>query len=343
MADDLFITGKEIMDRWGITAFQLQDVLREGELVAVQDDGTTYRTQELDPCLFCDGQRNLEGLGRYSQPWLTNVAICEHAPARDIHQMHKSLGRPTLQPEAYRERLADFPDAPDMVAKTRCPHRWTEGQRALRIEAARFLFFDLITYEKANGLEPSNGGPDTKKEIVESAEALKQALFEKMGKEMGEAELAELMRQMEDFKRFAVMPAKEAAARMEVKMMAHLAPHLLDPPGIPTRRPDFVNGLRTPGDERETPQESQDSEPTNAADYVVWRRKRVRSIHDGQLMLEVQDRWGSKSRQKTMNREDITALVRGEDPPSDKDPDRKASLIEAFKKTTGKYKNMLKK
>lgn len=141
------ITGKEIMDRWGITAFQLQDVIREGELVAVQDDLLTRRTQDADPCLFCDGRQERETGVSYPArfPWV--VVLCEHAPERDVHQLSRCL-----PPEIYQERLTDFPNAPDMVAKPRCVKRWTEEQRGWRIEAAKFLLFELVAYEKASGM-----------------------------------------------------------------------------------------------------------------------------------------------------------------------------------------------
>ena len=89
-------------------------------------------------------------------------------------------------------------------------------------------------------------------------------------------------------------------------------------------------------------QQVEEKEPTDAASYVVWRRKRVRSIHDGQIMLEVQERWG-RPPTKTMNRTEIAALVRGDDPPNPKDTNQRQSLEDAFKNTVKAYRATLKK
>lgn len=164
------ITGKEIMDRWGITAFQLQDVLREGELVAVQDDLIVRRTPESDSCLFCDGQRELEPGISFPAVCVGAVVLCEHAPERDVQHLTQSLGRPQLPYEVYLERRADFPSAPDMVAKRRCAHRWTEYHRCHRIEAAKFLLFELEAYEKTNGMwHPGEERPSAPKQRISQA------------------------------------------------------------------------------------------------------------------------------------------------------------------------------
>jgi len=85
-----------------------------------------------------------------------------------------------------------------------------------------------------------------------------------------------------------------------------------------------------------------ETEPADAAPYVVWRRKQVASIHDGQLMREVQERWG-RPPTKTMDRAEIAALVRGEDPPSPNDTNRRRCLEDAFKNAVKAYRAKLKK
>lgn len=217
------ITGKEIMARLGITAFQLQDILREAELVAVQDDLIARRTPESDPCLFCDGQRERETGVSYPAVLQGRVLLCEHAPALDVHQLSHRL-----PPEVYLERLADCPDAPDMVAKPRCLHLWTEEQRTLRIEAAKFLLFELVAYEKANGIE-LDGDPDAAREIVDSAEALKRALREKLGRDVGEAELSKADREFRAMEKIFSMTGEEAYAVMKADMLVPL----IESPSIP--------------------------------------------------------------------------------------------------------------
>jgi hypothetical protein len=85
-------------------------------------------------------------------------------------------------------------------------------------------------------------------------------------------------------------------------------------------------------------QQVEDQEPTDAVPYIKWRRAKVGSIHDGQLMLEVQDRWGRPPK-KTLDRAEIAAHVLGLDPPTVK---TRESLENAFKNTTRTYKAMLK-
>ncbi|MBE1427121.1 hypothetical protein H4684_003809 [Desulfomicrobium macestii] len=97
----------------------------------------------------------------------------------------------------------------------------------------------------------------------------------------------------------------------------------------------------TPTTEPIHDQQVEEKEPTDAASYVAWRRKKIRSIHEGQLMLEVQDRWG-RPPEKTMDRAEIAALVRGEEPPSPNDTARRQSLENAFKYETNQYKKRLK-
>ena len=100
-------------------------------------------------------------------------------------------------------------------------------------------------------------------------------------------------------------------------------------PPTPTTEPDHDQ------------QQVEEKEPTDAAPYIKWRRAKVGSIHNGQLMLEVQGRWG-KPPEKTMDRAEIAALVRGEEPPSPNDTARRQSLENAFKYETNQYKKRLK-
>ena len=79
-----------------------------------------------------------------------------------------------------------------------------------------------------------------------------------------------------------------------------------------------------------------------AAQYVALRKKEG-SIPDGQIMLEVQDRWG-RAPNKVMTRAEIAALVLGRDMPLVDDIDMKSSLENAFKDrvkrfTRGQSKN----
>jgi hypothetical protein len=149
------ITGKEIMDRWGITAFQLQDVLREGDLVAVQDDLIDRRTPESDPCLFCDGERE------FIKDLFGRVVSCQYGEPRDWHQCVMALK--IVDPFEHMKTYHDFKEAmyhdpegaplcPSMVKTPRCINRWHEGYRAIRIEAAKFLLFELEAYENASGM-----------------------------------------------------------------------------------------------------------------------------------------------------------------------------------------------
>jgi len=83
----------------------------------------------------------------------------------------------------------------------------------------------------------------------------------------------------------------------------------------------------------------EEQEPTDPAPYIAWRRKQLGGIHSGQLMLEVQERWGKPPR-KIMDRAEIAALVLGLDPPTGK---TRESLENAFKNTTRAYKAILMK
>lgn len=84
--------------------------------------------------------------------------------------------------EEYFERLSDFPDAPDMVEKPRCAALWMEAQRRLRIEAAKFLLFELEAYEKANGMwQPEEEQPKrSKKQVAKDKNAEREKRIERL-------------------------------------------------------------------------------------------------------------------------------------------------------------------
>lgn len=178
------ITGRDIMKRWGITAFQFQDVLREGELVAVQDDLIDRRTPESDPCLFCDGERELDTQLFFSAV-REKVVFCKHALEMDIHQCAMAFQaacgyRPRQERiEMYHEWKKENPDAPSLATRHRCVSKWQEEHRGHRIEAARFLLFELEAYEKTSGMwHPGEEiGTASEKRVVQAKEDERQQIL----------------------------------------------------------------------------------------------------------------------------------------------------------------------
>lgn len=111
------------------------------------------------------------------------------------------------------------------------------------------------------------------------------------------------------------------------------------PRPVDAARPNPLRESESDETEPGRDQQVEDQEPTNAVPYIKWRRAKVGSIHDGQLMLEVQDRWGRPPK-KTLDRAKIAALVLGLDPPT---VGTRESLENSYKNTTRAYKKMLKK
>lgn len=163
---DGIITGKGIMDRWGITAFQLQDVLREGELVAVQDDLITRRTPESDPCLFCDGVREPSKDLPFGL-----VVSCQYGPEMDWHQCAMALNIvDRFEHMVHYHELQAENTHPSLAKSPRCISQWEEGKRRRRIRDAKFLLFELEVYEKASGMRQ----PEEERDVA-SRQRLAQA------------------------------------------------------------------------------------------------------------------------------------------------------------------------
>ena len=217
-------------------------------------------------------------------------------------------------------------------------NQWKRKDYSNRLLTSKFHGEEILAYEESKRAKGRiDNGPkrriiNDKDELLAVSKAAEEQMTEE-DKQQAELKHEAFLRSFKDTGIFNV-PGAQTRADLEAKfstMMKGIAPISRGAEAAKSEAPAHVQR-----------QQIEDHEPTNAADYVVWRRKRVRSIHDGQLMLEVQDRWG-KPPKKEMDRVEIAALVKGEDPPGPKDTDRRRSLESAFKYTTKTYKNMLKK
>ena len=249
-----------------------------------------------------------------------------------INEIDGTFRTPESDPALYDPALDTSPEA------------WLD-----KVKTAKFFKPFIQTFMpkiQAELLTAWEAGDD---EIIDSAEKLKLVVDKVFDIEICQGDAEKAYDQMRAFEKFAAMSGKEFATVAKAKWAVDLLSSTVRfHDRATTRREDYVSGLRTPDGGKEaatTPghvQEGEDQEPTNAASYVVWRRQRVRSIHAGQLMLEVQERWGRPPK-KTMDRPEIAALVRGEDPPSPNDTNRRRCLEDAFKNAVKAYRATLKK
>lgn len=125
METKLVISGAEILQRWGAVPFHLREAMLSGDLVPIMILSGEKRTKEIDPCLYCAGEKELiKHNGKL-------VPLCEHG------EFYAEYTNQNQRPTLY----------------SFCPNdKDSPVNRYKRLMSATFLLKDLEAYEQASGM-----------------------------------------------------------------------------------------------------------------------------------------------------------------------------------------------
>lgn len=122
-----FISGAGVRERFQWLPFELVAAMKTGELIPINPEGDELVrfTEDVNPCLYCNGKRNPNECGR-------GKVTCTSF----------SLGSGQI-----------------MSQSRSCLRHYTKTSQTQELDAATFFFSEVLDYEKAHGLKPATTPP----------------------------------------------------------------------------------------------------------------------------------------------------------------------------------------